>query len=82
MIGDHPGARVLVSAHAGPEGSRSEGADLTERRAQAVRTHLVEVGGVSPFLVTAHGDGWTTGADGDPRRSRGARVEVTLHGVP
>jgi outer membrane protein OmpA-like peptidoglycan-associated protein len=80
-IGDHPGARVVIVARAGPEGARSEGADRTERRAQAVRTHLVEVGGVSPFLVTAYGEGLTH-PDGDPYGPPEARIEVTLDGVP
>jgi outer membrane protein OmpA-like peptidoglycan-associated protein len=76
----HPDTRVIVKGHTDAEGSEAANHDLSERRADAVRSYLVAKG-VAPARVTAVGLGESqplvtnTTAEG---RQQNRRVEIEL----
>ena len=71
---------VVVQGHTDSTGSEEHNLDLSERRAKAVRNHLVDRG-VAPARITAlgYGEGYpvASNADESSRRSN-RRVEILL----
>jgi len=78
----NPDVKVRIDGHTDAQGSNSYNQDLSERRAQAIRTALGSMG-VDPARVQAVGHGETTPlADNRTAtgRQQNRRVEITLVG--
>ncbi|HZD54978.1 MAG TPA: OmpA family protein [Candidatus Aquicultoraceae bacterium] len=77
----YPDARVSVEGYTDSRGSEKYNLALSDRRAQAVRTYLVEKGGVSADRITAVGKGEAdpVGDNGTEKgRFENRRVEVLV----
>lgn len=78
----NPGVRVAIDGHADSRGSDAYNQDLSERRAQSVRTALDELGvRRARFRVAGHGERLPVASNATAEGMRlNRRVEVTLLG--
>jgi len=79
---EHPGVRVSIDGYTDARGSDTYNQDLSERRADAVRTAFDEMGVTrARFTVTGHGENDAVAPnDTAANMARNRRVEVTLLG--
>lgn len=83
VVGFFAGAQVEVQGHTDDVGSDQYNQDLSERRANAVRDHLVAVEGIPPerLVVRAFGESRPVAPnDSEQGRQRNRRVEVVILG--
>lgn len=76
-----PTARVVIEGHTDSDGSDAHNQQLSEARAEAVRTFLVESGGVIPDVIHARGYGEAQPVspnDTPLNKARNRRVEVVI----
>ena len=79
MLAAHPELRVAIEGHTDDAGSAAANQSLSERRAAAVRRHLVTTLGVDAARLTSAGFGATPPVapnDSDANRQRNRRVEL------
>lgn len=78
----NPGVRVAIIGHTDSRGTDAHNQDLSERRAESVRTAFDEMGVIrARFRVEGHGEGEPVATNGTPEGMRlNRRVEVTLLG--
>jgi outer membrane protein OmpA-like peptidoglycan-associated protein len=79
---------VLIEGHTDGKGTHPYNMKLSENRAAAVKSWLVENGGVSASRITTRGSGETKpvapntkpdGSDDPAGRQKNRRVEITIH---
>jgi outer membrane protein OmpA-like peptidoglycan-associated protein len=78
----NPGVRVAIIGHTDSRGTDAHNQDLSERRAESVRTAFDEMGVTrARFRVEGHGEGEPVATNATPAGMRlNRRVEVTLLG--
>jgi len=79
MLAAHPDLRVAIEGHTDDAGAAAANQSLSERRAAAVRRHLVTTLGVDAARLTSAGFGATRPVapnDSDANRQRNRRVEL------
>ena len=79
MLAAHPELRVAIEGHTDDAGAAAANQSLSERRAAAVRRHLVTTLGVDAARLTSAGFGATRPVapnDSDANRQRNRRVEL------
>jgi OmpA-OmpF porin, OOP family len=82
-IKEHPELRIEIQGHTSKTGGFKHNMELSERRAMAVKTYLVN-GTQSPNLTT-HGYGWTQPIDTNDTeegRANNRRVQLEVDGQP
>lgn len=84
FLRDTPGARLLLVGHTDSEGPLDTNSALSQRRAEAVRQKLIDLG-VAPDRLEAHGVGYlapraSNGTEAGRRANR--RVEAVLMDTP
>lgn len=82
VIKDHPHIKkIQIEGHASAEGSDSYNLKLSDKRAKAVRKHLVDTGGINGDMLTALGFGETKpigSNDTEEGREKNRRVEFNI----
>ncbi|MBW2426591.1 MAG: OmpA family protein [Deltaproteobacteria bacterium] len=81
VLAANPGVRVRVDGHTDSDGSEAYNQALSERRAAAVRDHLVSEGGLDPERFEVKGFGESRPAvpnDTAANKRRNRRVELTI----
>jgi OOP family OmpA-OmpF porin len=81
VLAANPGVRVRVDGHTDSDGSPAYNQALSERRAAAVRDHLVSEGGLDPERFEVKGFGESKPAvpnDSAANKRRNRRVELTI----
>lgn len=85
FLADNRDRRIMLVGHTDSEGSLDSNVRLSEARANAVRTHLVEQMDVDPARIEATGIGFLApraSNDTAPGREANRRVEAVLLGGP
>jgi len=80
FLRNHPTRTLLIEGHTDSTGSDSYNADLSRRRAEAVRYFLVQ-NGISPERIVAQGYGEAypvTSNDNEAGRQQNRRVEIVI----
>ena len=83
VVGFYTGAQVEIGGHTDDVGTDQYNQGLSERRANAVRDHLVTVNGIAAdrFVVKAYGASKPVAPNDSPEnRQRNRRVEVVILG--
>ena len=82
VIKDNPQIKkLLVEGHASSEGADDYNLKLSQKRAQAVREHLIQKGGISEDMLASEGFGETrpiADNETDAGREKNRRVEFTI----
>jgi outer membrane protein OmpA-like peptidoglycan-associated protein len=79
MLKEHPDLKLAIEGHTDDVGAAASNQSLSEKRAEAVRQHLVETYGVDKSRLQAKGFGAskpTTGNDTPEGRQQNRRVEL------
>lgn len=79
LLREDPNWRLLIEGHTGSEADDAFNLDLSQRRAAAVKKHLVDTYGVDPVRLTTRGFGESRPVapnDNDDGRAQNRRVEI------
>lgn len=88
VINKYGGSKVIVEGFTDSKGSDSYNLNLSEKRADSVKTWLVKSGGVEAARITAEGRGESDpvapntnpdGSDNPEGRQKNRRVEITVN---
>ncbi len=87
FVKKYPTSRVLLEGHTDNIGSEKYNMELSQKRAEAVRQHLIQAGAVDEARISATGFGSTkpiapnrteNGKDNPEGRAKNRRVEIVI----
>ena len=90
FVKKYPTSRVLLEGHTDNIGSEKYNMELSQKRAEAVRQHLIQAGAVDEARISATGFGSTkpiapnrteNGKDNPEGRAKNRRTEFTVVGM-